>query len=565
MPQAPDVEYPEHAAHPLRFLGWVLLLSIPFYVWGIFWPIQVLPFGLPIAATMIVVPALLATVMTLREQGRRAAIELWLRIFDAGRAKGGWALFAFLFWPVVMLISYGFMRWLGLSLPADVTVAILQAPVLFAAFFLGAILEEIGWTGYATGPLQERYGIIRAGLIIGTVWAAWHIVPNWQLHPNQAIWVASQALGVVITRIVMGWIYAYGGRSLFLAIAFHAMDNVAWKLFPNEGSHYDPSVTTPVLVVLAALMAVSPLISRRRVLLKTVAITIAAASLVWMLLASRGEDGDIVITTNDGPRTALILPAGQGPHPTVIVLHGAAVTAEITARHTGFAEAAASAGFTAVFPQGLRRRWHDERSGGFDGPDDVAFLRALTTRLIEERVALAGHIYITGISNGGIMSFTMACKAGDLFRGIATIVANMPEGLEPCNPPPMPLVMISGTADSFAPYDGGKVGWLSGGGALWSVKQSLEFFVHRNGCTASSERQLSRSDNSDAPRTTEIAWRDCSSGKPVILYRIDGGGHQVPGRPAFLSFIFGRSTSDISAADSIMSAFAREDASAAKM
>ena len=68
-----------------------------------------------------------------------------------------------------MLISYGLMRWLGLSLPADVTVAILQAPVLFAAFFLGAILEEIGWTGYATGPLQERYGVLRAGLMIGAV------------------------------------------------------------------------------------------------------------------------------------------------------------------------------------------------------------------------------------------------------------------------------------------------------------------------------------------------------------------------------------------------------------
>jgi polyhydroxybutyrate depolymerase len=250
----------------------------------------------------------------------------------------------------------------------------------------------------------------------------------------------------------------------------------------------------------------------------------------------------------------------------VIVLHGAAVTTEITVRHTGFAEAAASARFTAVFPQGLRRRWHDEHSGGFDGPDDVAFLRALTARLIEERIALPGHIYIAGISNGGIMSFTMACKAGDLFRGIATIVANMPEGLEPCNPPPIPLVMISGTADSFAPYGGGKVGWLSGGGALWSVKQTLEFFVRRNGCaTASSERQLSPSDNSHAPRVTEIAWKDCASGKPVILYRIDGGGHQVPGRPAFLSFFFGHSTSDISAADAIMSAFVREDASAGKL
>jgi hypothetical protein len=90
----------------------------------------------------------------------------------------------------------------------------------------------------------------------------------WQAHPQQPIWVASQALGVVITRIVMGWIYAYGGRSLFLATAFHAIYNVAWKLFPNEGSHYDPLVTIPVLAVLAALMAVSFIMSGRKAFAK---------------------------------------------------------------------------------------------------------------------------------------------------------------------------------------------------------------------------------------------------------------------------------------------------------
>jgi membrane protease YdiL (CAAX protease family) len=217
---------------------------------------------------MIVVPAFVATVMALREQGWGAATELWRRIFDVTRAKRRWALIAFLFWPVVMLISYGLMQWLGLTLPADVTVAIGQAPILFAAFFFGAILEEIGWTGYATGPLQERYGVFGAGLIIGAVWAAWHVVPWWQAHPQQAIWVASQALGVVVARIVMGWIYAYGGRSLSLAIAFHAMNNVAWKLFPNNGSHYDPSITTPVLAVLAAPIAVSLIVSRGRPLAK---------------------------------------------------------------------------------------------------------------------------------------------------------------------------------------------------------------------------------------------------------------------------------------------------------
>lgn len=295
------------------------------------------------------------------------------------------------------------------------------------------------------------------------------------------------------------------------------------------------------------------------------AIAAAVALLAATPFAAMARTLDIVIPTNDGPRTAIVLPAGQGPRPTVIVLHGAAMTAEMAERDSGFREAAAGAGFTTVFPQGLLRQWRDRRAGRSDGPDDVAFLHALTARLIEERIALSGHIYIAGISNGGIMSFTMACKAGHLFRGIGTIIANMPAGIGSCNPPPMPLVMVNGTADPLVPYDGGKVGWLSGGGAFWSVEQTAGLFARRNGCIASTERRLSRGDDDDTAHVTEITWRDCSSGKPVILYRIDGGGHQIPGRRAFMSFFFGRGTREISAANAIISAFAREDASAGKL
>ena len=242
--------------HPLRFFGWVLLLSIPFYVWGVLWPIE-LPLGLPVSATMIIVPALVATVMTWREQGRRAAAELWRRVGDVRRAKSAWwTLIAFLFMPVAMLFSYGLMRVLGLALPSTVTVAFNQAPVLFAVFFFGAIFEEIGWTGYATGPQQERYGVFAAGLMIGVVWALWHIVPWWIVLGHSIGWVAGQLLATVVMRIVMGWMYAYGGRSLCLAIVFHAMINTSFMLFPNNGSHYDPPVVAAIVIVMAVLVAV---------------------------------------------------------------------------------------------------------------------------------------------------------------------------------------------------------------------------------------------------------------------------------------------------------------------
>jgi len=104
----------------------------------------------------------------------------------------------------------------------------------------------------------------------------------------------------------------------------------------------------------------------------------AALALAASVAAAQTRE-DLTIQTADGPRRAIVLAAGAGPRPTVLVLHGALGTAEQTARTTGFAEAAAERGFTAVFPDGLRRRWHDGRRGGGGGPDDVAFQAASTS------------------------------------------------------------------------------------------------------------------------------------------------------------------------------------------
>ena len=99
-----------------------------------------------------------------------------------------------------------------------------------------------------------------------------------------------------------------------------------------------------------------------------------------------------------------------GPRPTVIVLHGALGSGAGTARTAGFAEAAARRNFTAVFPDGLDRQWNDGRMDGHNGPDDIGFIRALVRRLVADGVADPHRVYLAGISNGGMMSFALACK-----------------------------------------------------------------------------------------------------------------------------------------------------------
>lgn len=243
-------------AQVFRFFAWVRALSIPFYVWGAVWPIRDLPLGLPATALMIVVPAAVATLGTYHELGASAARALWRRTGDVRRIRSvQWLAIAVLCMPAVALLAYEAMRGLGSPLPRIVSVPLARAPLIFAVYFFGAIFEEIGWTAYATEPLQRRYGVLGAGLAIGTVWALWHVPPWWLGQGHALTWVIGQFVATVAMRVIMGWIYAHGGRSLFSAILFHAMINTSYSLFPNQGLYYDPPIAAVILVAVVGALA----------------------------------------------------------------------------------------------------------------------------------------------------------------------------------------------------------------------------------------------------------------------------------------------------------------------
>lgn len=94
----------------------------------------------------------------------------------------------------------------------------------------------MGWTGYATDPLQERRSALSAALITGAVWAA------------------GQALSTVTLRVLIVWLYNNTHKSVFAATLFHGMTNVAGSSFPNFGSHYDPVVTGAIAAAVAAVV-----------------------------------------------------------------------------------------------------------------------------------------------------------------------------------------------------------------------------------------------------------------------------------------------------------------------
>jgi hypothetical protein len=91
---------------------------------------------------------------------------------------------------------------------------------------------------------------LNASIVLGVLWAAWHLAPLVQVGRAPS-WIAAWALGTVATRVLHTWLYNNTGKSIFGAILFHAMTNVSWQMFPNQGSHYDPSITALIVTAVA--------------------------------------------------------------------------------------------------------------------------------------------------------------------------------------------------------------------------------------------------------------------------------------------------------------------------
>src|ERR1035438_588331 len=162
---------------PLLFILVVVLLTIPFYLFG---NQPVLPKSFHIYAPAFIfasiLPVSLATLFLYRERGWDGVRDLWKNVFDYKRVRNKlWYIPIFLLMPVTMVASYFLMSIAGKSIP-NPHVAISLAPVLFAVFFIFAIGEEAGWSGYVIDGVQDRWSALISSIVLGAMWATWHIV-----------------------------------------------------------------------------------------------------------------------------------------------------------------------------------------------------------------------------------------------------------------------------------------------------------------------------------------------------------------------------------------------------
>lgn len=265
--------------------------------------------------------------------------------------------------------------------------------------------------------------------------------------------------------------------------------------------------------------------------------------------------------------------ADKRPAPLVIALHGNTQTGEDMASRTSWPGIAKREHFGVVFPDGLNRAWADfrpnaNRAGRAPpaGTDDVAFVARLIEKFIADGTADPKRVYITGVSNGGAMTMTMICARADLFAAAASVIINLTDdSANACHPSrPVPLLMMNGTADPLIPYQGGRGTSRFAVPGFWSTQMTLDFWRRANGCEAQDAGgvDLEDRDVTDRSTVTRISSR-CPQGRDIVLYRINEGGHRMPGAfpdarfPRMVDMLFGPQNRDIDGAETIWAFFKR--------
>ena len=238
----------------IAYFGLVAIFTVPFWILGAAVKFELLP-GLPIAAFAIICPTLAAGVLSFRQGGWVQLRRLLGRALDFKKAS--WRLFVVaLINPALFGLAFLVSRLLGGGLP-DPDFAPTRALMLLALFLPTALLEELGWSGYALDHLQVRHSQLVAGLILGLFWAVWHL-PALVEVGRSIEWIAWWGLWTISARVIMVWVYNRVGFSVFAVALFHAMSNVCWQIYPVSGSYFDPEISALITLGVAAALTAWP-------------------------------------------------------------------------------------------------------------------------------------------------------------------------------------------------------------------------------------------------------------------------------------------------------------------
>lgn len=215
----------------------------------------------------------------------------------------------------------------------------------------------------------------------------------------------------------------------------------------------------------------------------------------------------------------------------VIVLHGGGGNSANAARMSGMSAKADQENFIAVYPDGSGRlgevllTWNAGNCCGYaldQKIDDVAFIRALIDQLIATFPIDAKRVYVTGMSNGGMMSYRLSCELSDKIAAIAPVAGALNVECKPTQP--ISVIAFHGTADQHVLFEGGEPKVKADPHARTdkSVAYAMTFWSQHNQCKPTPQRD-------ERSNIVHETYTNCANGTAVELYAIKNEGHTWPG------------------------------------
>jgi polyhydroxybutyrate depolymerase len=227
-------------------------------------------------------------------------------------------------------------------------------------------------------------------------------------------------------------------------------------------------------------------------------------------------------------RFLLSLPAGRGPHPVLLDLHGLGSSAAQQAAYSRLPEVASKRGYIVATPQAAEGRLGWTLPNTY-GPDDTGFLGALLDHLEHGLCADRRREFAAGMSYGAGMATGLICALDGRLAGVAPVAGiNI---VQPCpEAEPTTIVAFHGTADGIVPYQGGhplrdsseRLRALGDLITLPPVERVADGWARVLGCTG-------RTTSAFSATVRVRGWKACDAGVTMRLYTVKGGGHTWPG------------------------------------
>jgi polyhydroxybutyrate depolymerase len=220
------------------------------------------------------------------------------------------------------------------------------------------------------------------------------------------------------------------------------------------------------------------------------------------------------------------------PTPLVILLHGYGASGNVQEAYFKLQPLAEQRGFLYAHPDGTvddsgKRFWNATDACCDFKPtnvDDSSYLRGVVDDIKERYTVDPKRVFFLGHSNGGFMTYRMACDHADTIAAIASLAGAMVDDVSKCTASePVAVLQIHGTADATVAYDGGEVAGHTYPSALQSVQDWATF----DGCTAgpSDGPTLDLEADLAGSETTSQIFSGCDPGGHAELWSIAGAGH----------------------------------------